>query len=502
MDNKNRKILIKLANLQKYFPVKKKHPFQRKQFYVKAVKDVSIDIFEGETFGLVGESGSGKSTLGRTMIQLYPPTGGVALYYGDSIENKMPKYVKKIYKSVPSMSFDYDIDNTEIKNLEAQIQTLTSKEEKEALEEKIRLLKIQFENKYGNILRLSGGMLIHPDLKVASKLLLDKYYAGAKVAKLKREISRLEYKIQELLETEEHKRSQGLKFNEKSKAVIAKKETIEVKLAEAQKLRSDALVNIEKEKDQFRSHPRFEYYESKLDDGIDLSCLTYKEMRLFRRDLQIIFQDPYSSLDPRLTVGNIIGEALIAHKIFTKKDIAYENYIRKMMVKTGLDENYIHRFPHQFSGGQRQRIGIARSLALNPRFIVCDEAVSALDVSIQSQIINLLQDLKEEHKLTYLFITHDLGVVRYISDRIGVMYLGNLVELAKTEDIFKDPRHPYTRQLLNAIPQLNLDGAELKPLELFEDRNDYEFTYQLTGEPDPDWHEVSPGHFVSCKLKK
>jgi peptide/nickel transport system ATP-binding protein len=501
MQTSNRKILIKLANLQKYFPVKKKHPFQRKQFYVKAVKNVSIDIYEGETFGLVGESGSGKSTLGRTMIQLYPPTGGVALYYGDSIENKMPQYVKKIYKSIPSMSFDYDADETEIKTLEAQLQTISSKEEKEALEEKIRLLKIEFENKYGNILRLAGGMLIHPDLKVASKLLLEKYYAGAKVAKLKRELSKLEYKIQELLETETHKSAQGLKVKEKSKAVIAKKEALEEKLVEAEKERQRAIERIEEEKKKINNHPRFDYYESKLDNGIDLSRLTYKEMRLFRRDLQIIFQDPYSSLDPRLTVGNIIGEALIAHRIFTKKDIAYENYIRKMMAKTGLDENYIHRFPHQFSGGQRQRIGIARSLALQPKFIVCDEAVSALDVSIQSQIINLLQDLKEENHLTYLFITHDLGVVRYISDRIGVMYLGNLVELAPTEEIFKNPKHPYTRQLLNAIPQLNLEGEEIKPLELFVETDEYEFTYHKTGEPDPDWFEVTPNHFVSCKLK-
>ncbi len=177
-----------------------------------------------------------------------------------------------------------------------------------------------------------------------------------------------------------------------------------------------------------------------------------KRMRELRRDLQLIFQDPYSSLNPRMTAGQIIGEGLTAHGVYKKGDPALRDYVMEVMKKCGLDSYMFSRYPHQFSGGQRQRIGIARSLALKPRFVVCDEAVSALDVSIQSQILNLLSDLKEQEHLTYLFITHDLSVVKYISDRIGVMYLGNLVEIAPTEELFERTLHPYTNALLSAIP--------------------------------------------------
>ena len=174
--------------------------------------------------------------------------------------------------------------------------------------------------------------------------------------------------------------------------------------------------------------------------------------------MQLIFQDPYSSLNPRMTVGNIIGEGLLAHGFFKKNDERMQEYIIKTMEDAGLASYFLHRFPHQFSGGQRQRIGIARSLAVKPKFVVCDEAVSALDVSIQSQIINLLADLKEQSNLTYLFITHDLSVVKYISDRIGVMYLGNMVELANTQELFDHPLHPYTEALMAAIPTTDVGG--------------------------------------------
>ncbi len=183
-----------------------------------------------------------------------------------------------------------------------------------------------------------------------------------------------------------------------------------------------------------------------------------EKMRELRRQLQLIFQDPYSSLNPRMTAGQIIGEGLTAHGVYKKGDPALREYVLDVMKKCGLDSYMFSRYPHQFSGGQRQRIGIARSLALKPRFVVCDEAVSALDVSIQSQILNLLSDLKEQEHLTYLFITHDLSVVKYISDRIGVMYLGNLVELAPTEELFERTLHPYTRALLSAIPTTEADA--------------------------------------------
>ena len=185
-------------------------------------------------------------------------------------------------------------------------------------------------------------------------------------------------------------------------------------------------------------------------NGTDVNTLNRKAMNDMRTKMQIIFQDPYSSLSPRLPVGEIIGEAVREHHLVPKKNL--DEYITKIMNNCGLQEYHKDRYPHEFSGGQRQRICIARALALNPEFIVCDEPVSALDVSIQAQIINLLKDLQKEHNLTYLFISHDLSVVEHISDTIGVMYLGSLVETGSKDDIFAKPLHPYTQALFSAIP--------------------------------------------------
>lgn len=185
-------------------------------------------------------------------------------------------------------------------------------------------------------------------------------------------------------------------------------------------------------------------------NGQDVSKMSKKELRHLRTKMQIIFQDPYSSLSPRLPVGEIITEAVREHNLVPKNELSA--YISDIMNSCGLQEYHKDRYPHEFSGGQRQRICIARALALNPEFIVCDEPVSALDVSIQAQIINLLKDLQEKYNLTYLFISHDLSVVEHISDTVGVMYLGSLVETGETADIFKEPLHPYTKALFSAIP--------------------------------------------------
>ncbi len=245
-------------------------------------------------------------------------------------------------------------------------------------------------------------------------------------------------------------------------------------------------------------------------NGKEVYDLSNKEMRDLRTKMQIIFQDPFSSLQPRMPVGEIIGEAVREHGIVSKAE--YDDYIDKVMDDCGLQSFQKDRYPHEFSGGQRQRICIARALALNPEFVVCDEPVSALDVSIQAQIINLLKDLQEKRKLTYLFISHDLSVVEHISDSVGVMYLGNLVEYGSTEDIFSHPLHPYTQALFSAIPvpdptakmkRIVLEGSIPSPANppkgcKFHTRCSK--CMEICKHKAPVQKEIEPGHYVVCHL--
>jgi peptide/nickel transport system ATP-binding protein len=244
--------------------------------------------------------------------------------------------------------------------------------------------------------------------------------------------------------------------------------------------------------------------------GIDIYMISRKEMRLIRPKLQIIFQDPYSSLSPRLPVSEIIGEAVKEHHIVPNRE--YDDHLDRVMKSCGLEPYHKDRYPHEFSGGQRQRICIARALALNPSFIVCDEPVSALDVSIQAQIINLLKDLQEKYQLTYLFISHDLSVVQHISDDVGVMYLGGLVEFGSKAAIFKNPLHPYTQALLSAAPvpdpsakrnRIILEGSIPSPANpppgcKFHTR--CRECMEICKKVVPQTREVEPGHKVDCHL--
>ena len=244
-------------------------------------------------------------------------------------------------------------------------------------------------------------------------------------------------------------------------------------------------------------------------EGKDVAKLSKTEMRHMRKDMQIIFQDPYSSLDPKKTINQIISEPIRLNKILTNKH-QIEDRVLELMDTVGLAERLINSYPHELDGGRRQRIGIARALALEPQFIVCDEPVSALDVSIQARILNLMMDLQEEKKLTYMFITHDLSVVKHISDHIGVMYLGKLVEKCETRELFKNQLHPYTKALLSAIPRIDIDNPskrtilrgeitspiDPKPGCRFAPRCPY--ATKACFEQDPELRELAPGHFVSC----
>ena len=246
-------------------------------------------------------------------------------------------------------------------------------------------------------------------------------------------------------------------------------------------------------------------------EGKDVSKMSKKELKEMRRNMQFIFQDPYASLNPRMTIGEIVSEPLIIHNVMpdTKER---EEYVRGLLDVVGLNPEHINRYPHEFSGGQRQRVGIARAFALKPKLIICDEPVSALDVSIQAQVLNLLNDLQKEYGTAYLFIAHDLSVVQHISDNIGVMYLGNMMEYADWKDLYDRPHHPYTQSLLSAVPvpdpdiqatrkRIVLAGDPPSPIDApsgccFHTRGP--MACEKCSQERPEFREVEPGHFCAC----
>ena len=518
MSNTNK--LLSITNLKKYFPLAKSSIFQRQQFYVRANEEISIDIYSGETFGLVGESGCGKSTLGRTVLQLYDQTAGSTIYYGRTLADFAPSYVQKTLKNAPKMIATYKKMQAKAAALEKECEDAGQEATFFQIQNK-NLAIAEAETAFQNVVKILGGFMALDDCREGAALLLEKFNTDVKIAKLKAQIRKVNSEIDfynaqaaEIAQNKADVKNAEKKIaraEKNAQKFIASKKNLEAHLVPLNAQLEKDVEKIANLKARYADNETFAEYEKLLDAGIDLSRLKYSEMRLLRKDLQIIFQDPYSSLNPRMTIGQIIEEGLVTHGFFKHGSPQMKEYILEVMRACGLQDYMLHRYPHQFSGGQRQRICIARALAVNPQFIVCDECVSALDVSIQSQIINLLEELKEKQNLTYLFISHDLSVVRYISDRIGVMYLGNLVELGTAETIFADPRHPYTVALLSSIPttdaeslkkeRIILEGNIPSPIRPPEGCKFHTRCYMACDKckrVPPPYVEVEKGHFVAC----
>ncbi|MCL2050466.1 MAG: ATP-binding cassette domain-containing protein [Lachnospiraceae bacterium] len=465
-------VLLSLNNVKMHFPLKKNSIFDKERPVVKAVDGVTIDIFEGETFGLVGESGCGKSTLGRVILQLYEQTAGSLHYRGVTLNDYAPAYSFKDAGKI-----------TSVKGSPAEI----------------------IANYLGTV-KLCGALLLHANLPEVAKTMTESLNAVKAVYRLKKEINLLDLKRIAYHESTDLTVVEKKRFSRIERKIASLNE--ELKILDGRLAASNASLGNLRASQTLKDG--YDLLEKARDISVDLSRLTKEEMRRLRRELQVVFQDPYSSLNPRFSVGQLISEALVTHKMFARSTRQLEEYTLNVMEKCGLQNYFLHRYPHQFSGGQRQRIGIARALALKPKFVVCDEAVSALDVSIQSQIINLLMDLKDSQKLTYLFISHDLSAVKFISDRVAVMYLGNIIELADSDRIFAEPLHPYTNVLLEAIP--TTDEASKKELQVIEGdipspvnppsgckfHTRCRYADELCKTNVPEWRELRERHYVAC----
>ncbi len=508
-----RKKLLSITDLKKYFPVAKSSLFQKEALYVKANEEITLDIYEGETVGIVGESGCGKSTLGRVLLQLYEQTAGSTMYYGRTLSEVAPAYIKHTLANAEGYRSKYLAAKAHAEKLQMECEEL-GESATFYQHQASNLANANARSALMNIVKIVGGFLATDDLSLSAGILLKKHNINVSVASHKRKLEEIEVKIDFLKMQKDEKISEGKPF-----------ESIELKISKAEAQRERTLAEIDALaaklpdldaelndlKAKYKDDAEFAKYEEMLDDGVDLARLKYNEMRHLRKDLQIIFQDPYSSLDPRMTIGQIIEEGLVTHNFYKHGSAKMQEYILQTMNDCGLQDYMLHRYPHQFSGGQRQRICIARALAVKPKFVVCDECVSALDVSIQSQIINLLQEIQKKEKFTYMFISHDLSVVRYISDRIAVMYLGNIVELAPSEEMFKDPRHPYTVALLSSIPttdpndlnkeRIILEGnipSPIRPPEGCKFHTRCFMACDKCKKIQPPLVEVSDGHYVAC----
>ena len=390
--------------------------------------------------------------------------------------------------------------------LEKKLESVGGEEKADfLLLQSLNLAQCERQTCQSNIVKILGGFHGYDPEGRGRALLLDRYKINVERNRIAAKKKDVDIVIDHLISAENAAKTvkkQAL-LTRKSEALGRQLDALNSKMADHDR-QLDAL------RASYAGNTGFDMYEPMRDNGIDLARLKYREMRILRKDLQIIFQDPFSSLSPRMPVGEIIGEAVREHNLVPKAE--FDDYIDQVMDNCGLQPFHKDRYPHEFSGGQRQRICIARALALNPEFIVCDEPVSALDVSIQAQVVNMFEDLQQEMGLTYLFIAHDLSVVKHISNRIGVMYLGKLVELADSYELIAHSIHPYTRSLISAIPvadpitarqskRIVLQGdvpSPLNPPSGCRFRTRCPYADERCAAEVPEFKEVTSGHWAAC----
>ena len=414
-NNDEKKVLLKVTDLKQWFPLKKTKLFQKEQEYVRANDGITLNIYEGETVGLVGESGCGKSTFGRTLLQIYKQTEGKTMYYGRTLTDMAPLYVDETIKNISSGKKKIAELEAKAEALKAEYEKMEDSAEKFQKQAECENIQKKCNMEFLNLVQIIGGFYSLDDTKEAEQLLLEKF-------KVARVISGLN----------EENQMEGV---DKTKEIAEKK----VELEKAEK-------KLEELRSKYKNDEAFTKYESYRDNGVDLARLKTQEMRFLRKDMQMIFQDPYSSLNPRMTVGQIIGEGLLAHGIFKKNDEKMQAYVMEVMEKCGLAPYMIHRYPHQFSGGQRQRIGIARALAVEPEVLLMDEPTSALDPISTSKIEDLAMELKKDY--TIVMVTHNMQQAVRVSDNTAFFLLGEVVEYNDTEKLFSIPSDKRTEDYI------------------------------------------------------
>lgn len=520
--SEEKKVLLELKKLKKYFPV-------RRGVSIKAVEDVTFSIHEGEKFGVVGESGCGKSTLGRVILQLYPQTSGACIYYGRTLDEMCPQYLEKeVGKILDYQKRAHDFYQKSLENdkkIEAVLHEIdalsalgSDKEVKKEAKLQKKLSELEFESKE---LRKDASRALREGSRTVGSLILCKDLPKVQelFAKAQKETTaahNAKVKYYELEKKYEEGRVAGAPDAALFEKMEAARQEAEAHVAQARAYRKQAWEDYHgKDILPITERTLDPAYQAKLDGnyetGINLGKLTESEMRDLRREMQMIFQDPAASLDPRQTVGKSIEEVFVINT-------DYPAQVRKektmdLLEKVGLKREHYYSYPHALSGGQKQRVGIARAIALDTKFVVLDESVSALDVSVQAQILQLLNELSEEKHLTYFFITHDLGVVKHFCDRILVMYLGNMCELADSATLFHKPLHPYTESLLAAVPRLKigqehstesvLDGdvpSAMNPPKGCPFHTRCSKCMDICSKEKPPIVEQEPGHFVACHL--